>query len=273
MWEPEEDPDSITKKLRLAAEMEGAGAEESGRGRGDKAERDEEFRPSKPPKSPEERELYAIFRKLKGKDHNLIEKRRIANEVLNGKYGTKKKIHAKFLLGPQDFESVAVDPREDVVPALIELAENNDVDVRAKAARALGERGDERALLVMYKGLGEEKYWARYEFATALGRMFRNIDKLEALHEAENVLGERAKEKGEGSNALRLVRKRIMELSPVRRELEKQEPAFVKVEETLGRRGVPGRGGERTQPMQVQRPQRLDTTQKMFVEGKGRGKE
>ena len=158
---------------------------------------------------PEEVYLSRILTFLQGKS-NLIEKRKEAKLLLLGEFGLKNRIHAKLLLGPRELEEVIRDP-DDLVPALIDLLEERNPNVRTKAAKALGVRGDSRAIARLLKGLSEEKYWIRYEFATALGKMLKNIDDTHKLQEIKKKLGGHPRP-GEISSVLRLVRKQMYEI-------------------------------------------------------------
>ena len=195
IWENkgEEEPKNITNQIKTLVEDN----VENGR-----------FRASRPP---QDIQLSRIFNFLGGK-RNLIEKRAAAADVLLGKHGLKNRIHAKLLLGPKEFQEVIQDPR-DIVPELIELLGEKNVDIRINAARVLGERGDERALVQMCGGLGEPEYWARYEFGQALGEMCRNIKDTEVLEMLRDVIKQHVEEKGEFSGTLRKVSRRLWELA------------------------------------------------------------
>jgi len=147
---------------------------------------------------------------LQGKS-NLIEKRKEAERLLLGEFGLKNRIHAKLLLGPREFEEVIRDP-EDLVPALITLLGERNPDVRTKAARALGARGDARAISGLASGLEEEKYWIRYEFANALGKLATRLEDADEVAEAEKVLRKHVKEKHEFSSSLRRAVSRLRAL-------------------------------------------------------------
>ena len=162
------------------------------------------FRASLPP---QDIPLARIFSFLRG-NSNLIEKRAMAADVLLGECGLKNRVHAKLLLGPKDFEEVVNDP-EDVVPELIELLGGKNVGVKINAVQALGERGDERALAALYLGLGEEKYWVRYEFADALRKISANLDDEQDVRKLCKVLAKHVRKNDEFSGHLRLARKSL----------------------------------------------------------------
>ena len=173
------------------------------------------LRPSRAPRAPtdseEGRKINLMFAELKT-SKNLIEKREAAAGLLNGEHGIKNEIVAKFFLGPKEFQEVLKDTRDIVLP-LIELLDDGDVNVRVKAAKALGKRGDGRALVQMCGGLGEPEYWARHEFGRALGKMCRNIKDTEVLEMLRDVVKQHVEEKGEFSATLRMVSSRLGELA------------------------------------------------------------
>ena len=156
---------------------------------------------------PQDIPLARIFSFLRGKN-NLIKKREIAKDVLLGECGLKNKIHAKLLLGPKEFEEV-VNGSEDIVPHLIELLGEKTLNVKANAVRALGERGDARALPAMCLGLKEEKYWVRYEFADALRKISTNLGDEQDVRELCKVLAKHVRKNDEFSGHLRLARKAL----------------------------------------------------------------
>ena|GEM_PF-2096287 len=200
------------------------------------------FRASRPP---QDIQLSRIFNFLGGKN-SLIEKRKKAADVLLGAHGLKNRIHAKLLLGPKDFEEVLKDP-EDIIPVLIELLGEKNEGVRAKAAQALGERGDERALDAMYSGLNEEKYWVRYEFADALEKISVNLCEERDVRKICSELEKHVKEKGEFKGHLRKMR-RTLESFASRRD------SWSELEKTPLAKPIKVDGG---------RPKRPDTTLKM----------
>ena len=189
---------------------------------------------------PEEIYVSRTLTALQGKS-NLIEKRRDAKRLLLGEFGLKNRIHAKLLLGPREFEEVIRDP-EDLVPALITLLKERNPNVRTKAAKALGVRGDERAISGLASGLGEEKYWVRYEFANALGKLAAHLEDVEEVAEAEKVLRKHVKERGEFSSSLRRAVSRLRALGVQQETGDK--PSF-----RVAPRAVPK--GEVTLPMKL----------------------
>lgn len=174
-------------------------------------------RPSRPP---EEKELSRIFNIL-GSKKTFVEKRKAAEEVLQGCHGIKHELHAKLMLGPKEFESVIMDKR-DIVPPVLELSSGRNPEIRVKAAQALGKRGDERALIGLYRGLNEEEYWVRFEFAKALGDVSGRIENREYLQEMAEILKSHVEEKKELSGPLRRIVSRLREIERNERGAEKK---------------------------------------------------
>ena len=175
----ENDSDDFTGQVRNFVE--------EGGGKGSAAPR-----PSRPPANAEERRLHVVFTYLRGAD-NYFKKAEFAADVLNGEFGVKNELLARLMMGPREFEDVLKDPR-DIIPPLIELLNNKEVDIRVKVAQVFAERGDERVLFGMYTGLNEEAYWARYSFSMALAKIAGRLDNLEAdsgIHAAMQVCAER----------------------------------------------------------------------------------
>ena len=159
---------------------------------------------------PEEIYVSRTLTALQGKS-NLIEKRRDAKRLLLGEFGLKNRIHAKLLLGPRELEEVIRDP-DDLVPALIDLLEERNPNVRTKAAKALGVRGDSRAVARLLRGLSEEKYWIRYEFAGALGKLTSRLEDAGEVAQVEGALRRHLRERGEFSSSLRRAVSRLRTL-------------------------------------------------------------
>ncbi|MBD3398497.1 hypothetical protein GF412_04700 [Candidatus Micrarchaeota archaeon] len=186
-------------------------------------------RASRPPMTEKEREIYDIFYGLRDKSCNLIQKRKMAEEVLRGEYGIKHELYAKLLLGPSDFRELLEDPRDIVVP-LTELPYDRDQRVREKIAKAFAERGDERALAAVYAGMGAKNYSERYEYGRALAKIAGKIEGAEPLREALGKIKELRENSGEFTQAMRCVKKRLAELGEVLPKTEKKRVPLVKVE-------------------------------------------
>ncbi|MEM4272515.1 MAG: HEAT repeat domain-containing protein [Candidatus Bilamarchaeaceae archaeon] len=207
------------------------------RGEGEGRQSIAPLKASQPPPfaSEEERSLHRIFALLKAANETLPRKKAAAEKVLNGEYGVRNELLAKLMMGPLEMESIIADQR-DVVPALLELAVHRDVDVRVKAAKVLGERGDERALLALYNGLEEPEYWARYEFAAALAKIARRLTDVESVSEIYTVLRDNA-EAREGKKgkdglayALAMVKGRLERLKMEMPEERKPFPKMIRIE-------------------------------------------
>lgn len=179
------DPETVAEKIRASAEEEGV------------------RRPSTPPRlsrpppgaSPEEMRVYEILKMLRGSS-DLVHKARIAERMLEGEYGIKNELLAKLLMGPDEFKEVVMSMEgggKIMQPPLIELLSYDIPEVRVKAARVLGEKGDARALEELYAGLEEDEYWVRNAFAEAIGKMAKRIDDARTLHEIAWVLREMGK--------------------------------------------------------------------------------
>ncbi len=169
----------------------------------------------RPSRAPEEMELSRTFNVLRSKK-TLVEKRGEAEEVLQGCHGIKHELHAKMLLGQTEFESVIKDKR-DIVPPVLQLLSERDPEIRAKAARVLGKRGDEKALIGLYRGLNEEKYWLRFEFANALGEVSDRIEDREFLQEMAEILNAHVRERKEFSGPLRKIVSKIRKIEMMER--------------------------------------------------------
>ncbi|MFP3950447.1 MAG: HEAT repeat domain-containing protein [Candidatus Micrarchaeia archaeon] len=212
IWDKEGTEDGITGQIRTVLKNRNRG------------------RPSKPP---EEIELSRTFNILRSKK-TLVEKRNAAEEVLQGCYGIKHEIHAKLLLGPKEFESVIMDKR-DIVPPTLEILSEKNPEARVKAAQVLGKRGDERTLLGLYRGLNEEEYWVRFEFANALGEISHQMEDMEYLQEMGEVLKSHVENKGEFYGPLRRIVSKMREIEGKNRGAEKK---LVIKPEKAGRRNV-----------------------------------
>lgn len=194
------------------------------------------YRPSRPPHTEDEREVHRIFDKLRGKSCNLIQKRAIAEAVLMGQYGIKHELHAKLLLGPKDLQEVLEDPR-DVVPPLLEVISDKDQIVREKIAGILAVRGDARVLFSVYAGMDSDSYAERYEFGLALGKIATNIIDVDALKEMLSEIEKRRVNRGEFSSALRLVKKRLMDLGAVASKPERKKVPFIEIKPSGPKQG------------------------------------
>jgi hypothetical protein len=235
IWDNEEEG-GLTEQIRTVIGNNGAPPKKGDVGK---------YRASGPPLNDAERAVYAIFSKLRGKEHNLIEKRKIAEDLLLGQYGIKHELHAKLFIGPRGLEQILDDPR-DIVPPLLEIIDDKDQNVREKIAKILAVRGDERTLFSVYAGMDSDAYSERHEFGLALGKMATNINDVGILGEMLREISERRKKRGEFSSAFRLVKKRLMDLGAV---VEKPEKKLILIKSRAEKQG---RGGV-TLPMRIGR--------------------
>ena len=227
----------------------------------------EAYRTSKPPLNPEERAVYKIFDKLRSKNYNLIEKRKMAEEVLRGDCGTKHALHARLLMGPKDLQEI-IDYPMDIVLPILELVGDRDLRVREKIAQVLAVRGDERAIDAMCEKLDADNYSERYNFGLALGKMTKRINDVEALQKLYSEIVKKREKTEEFTSAWRYVRMRLSELGAVvpKPEIKRiaaqkgrsgtvaapLELTRIKVE-PKGGSGAPGRSGEMTIPFVIKK--------------------
>lgn len=209
--------------------------------------------------------LSRIFTYLKGKD-NLVKKAQYAESVLNGEYGIKNELLAKLMLGDLEFRAILEDKR-DVVTPLLELLPESNVDLRVKVAKALGEKGDRRALPALCNGLKEEEYWARYEFASALVEFCKNLKEVEAIAEVKAALISHVKGKQELSGQLRLVEHELESRVAAQKKDDDKKPAPKPPARTEEKRAE-ARPQLAAQSAASGRKNRPDTTIQMFTKGK-----
>jgi len=207
----------------------------------------EAYRTSKPPLNPEERAVYQVFDKLRSKSYTLIEKRKMAEEILRGDCGTKHALHARLLMGPKDLQEV-IDYPMDIVLPILELVGDRELVVREKIAQVLAVRGDERAIDAMCAKLDADNYSERYNFGLALGKMALRIEDVEALKKIHSEIEKKMMEKNEFSSAWRYVRKRLSKLGVV-----VPKPEIKRVAKPKGGSGAPGRRGDATIPLVLER--------------------
>jgi len=227
----------------------------------------EAYRTSKPPLNPEERAVYQVFDKLRSKSYTLIEKRKMAEEILRGDCGTKHALHARLLMGPKDLQEV-IDYPMDIVLPILELVGDRELVVREKIAQVLAVRGDERAIDAMCEKLDADGYAERYNFGLALGKMARRIEDIEVLQKLLVKIEKRREKTEEFTSAWRYVRMRLKELgavvpkpeikriaAPKRRSEDVTAPldlTRVKIK-PKGGSGAPGRRGDMTIPFVVKK--------------------
>ncbi len=222
----------------------------------------EAYGPSNPPLNAEKRKVHQIFDKLRGKSHNLIEKRKIAEKVLRGEYGIKHELHAKLLLGPRELQEVIGHPADIVLP-LLELMNDRTQYVREKIAAVLEKRGDERAIDAMCTKLDADDYSERHIYGVALGKMAKNLSDIESLQKLMAEIDMRREKTEEFTTAWRYVRGRLRELgaviskpdmkrmvAPKRRSENVTAPLDIKREmiKPEGGSGAPGRKEDMTIP-------------------------